>query len=264
MVIEKLRNIGIVPVIALDDAALAVDLATSLQNGGISAVEITFRTKEAKQVINNIKNNTENIVIGAGTVTTYQHVDDAINNGAQFIVSPGLNANIVKYCQDKDILIIPGVNNPTQIEQALELGLTNVKFFPAEPSGGINMIKALAAPYGNINFMPTGGVSPNNLADYLSFDRIVACGGSWMVPNAAIEAKNFALIEKLALDAVAKMLDIKLKLPNNMNGDMVMETKQFQRAVYHLQNKGAKVDMIDNNKANIVTDKNSFVLEGNK
>ena len=151
------------------------------------------------------------MIVGAGTVLTKEQVDDAIEAGSKFIVSPGFNPEIVKYCQEKGCPIIPGINNPTGIEQALSLGLTTVKFFPAEQSGGINMIKAMSAPYGAVTFMPTGGIGPNNVNDYLSFNKIVCCGGSWMVKADMIAAGDFDGITKFVRQAVDTMLGFKFK-----------------------------------------------------
>jgi 2-dehydro-3-deoxyphosphogluconate aldolase/(4S)-4-hydroxy-2-oxoglutarate aldolase len=150
------------------------------------------------------------LLVGAGTVLTTAQVDAAVAAGAKFIVSPGLNPEVVRYCTERDIPIVPGINNPTGIEQALSLGLSTVKFFPAEPSGGVKMIKAMAAPYGNVTFMPTGGVGVDNLKDYLAFSKIIACGGSWMVPADKIAAGDFDGIERLVREAVDAMLDFKL------------------------------------------------------
>ncbi|MBR7181818.1 MAG: bifunctional 4-hydroxy-2-oxoglutarate aldolase/2-dehydro-3-deoxy-phosphogluconate aldolase, partial [Clostridia bacterium] len=194
----------------IDDAKDAGPLGGALLRGGLPCAEVTFRTAAAKDAIDAMSKAYPELLVGAGTVLTTKQVDEAVEAGAKFIVSPGLNPEVVKYCVERDIPIVPGINNPTGIEQALSLGLTTVKFFPAEPSGGVKMIKAMAAPYGNVTFMPTGGVSADNLADYLSFPKIIACGGSWMVPPAMVAAGDFDGIEKLVRQAVDKMLDIQL------------------------------------------------------
>ena len=150
------------------------------------------------------------MILGAGTVLTTRQVDDAIEAGAKFIVSPGLNPEIVRYCQSKNIMILPGCANASDIEAALSFGLTTVKFFPAEPLGGLKMIKALAAPYVNVNFMPTGGVKENNICDYLAYDRIVACGGTWMIDSKLIANGEFDKIKELTQNAVKTMLGLKL------------------------------------------------------
>lgn len=150
------------------------------------------------------------MLVGAGTVLTIEQADAAISAGAQFIVSPGLNSKIVEYCQKKNVTIVPGCVTPSDIEKAIELGLSTVKFFPAEPSGGIQMIKALAAPYHNMMFMPTGGINEDNLDDYLSYDKILACGGSWMVKDNLIKEGKFDEIAALTANAVSSMLGFEL------------------------------------------------------
>ena len=210
-IMKELSLIGIVPVIKIDDAKDAAPLAKALIEGGLPCAEVTFRTAAAKEAISIIAKQYPDMIVGAGTVLTTAQVDDAIEAGAKFIVSPGLSPEIVKYCQSKGCPIVPGINNPTGIEQALSLGLTTVKFFPAEQSGGIGMIKAMAAPYGGVTFMPTGGVSPANLNDYLSFGKILCCGGSWMVKPEMIAAGDFEGIKALVRGAVDTMLGFKVK-----------------------------------------------------
>ena len=209
-VLEKIQKIGIVPVVVLDDAKDAVPLAKALINGGLPCAEVTFRTAAAKEAIALMTEKFPTMCVGAGTVLTTKQVDEAVEAGAKFIVSPGLNPTVVKYCIDNDIPVVPGVNNPSNIETALELGLDVVKFFPAEQSGGIAMIKAMAAPYVNVKFMPTGGISAKNLNDYLDYDRILACGGSWMVKKELITAGRFDEIERLTEEAVKLMLGFTL------------------------------------------------------
>ena len=209
-ILEELSKIGIVPVIKIDDAKDAVPLAKALLDGGLPCAEVTFRTAAAKDAIAAMSKAFPEMLVGAGTVLTTEQADAAVAAGAKFIVSPGLNPDVVRHCVERNIPIVPGINNPTGIEQALSLGLTTVKFFPAEPSGGVKMIKAMAAPYGNVTFMPTGGVSAENLSQYLSFPKIIACGGSWMVPSDKIAAGDFAGIERLVREAVDTMLDFKL------------------------------------------------------
>lgn len=209
--IKKIQNIGIVPVIALENLADAPYLATALSKGGLPIAEVTYRTAIAHDVIIQMKNACPDMIIGAGTVLTINQVDSAIDAGAQFIVSPGLNPEIVKYCQEKNILIIPGVANASDIEVALSLGLNVVKFFPAELLGGLKMIKALAAPYTSLKFMPTGGINAKNLNEYLDYQKVIACGGTWMVDKNALINKNYDLIENLTKEAVTNMLNIKIK-----------------------------------------------------
>lgn len=209
-VLKKISAIGIVPVIKIEDTEKAVPLAKALCEGGLPCAEITFRAAGAEIAINSIAEAVPEMLVGAGTVLTTEQVDRAVAAGAKFIVSPGLNPKVVKYCVDKGIPVTPGCANPSDIEQAIELGLEVVKFFPAEAAGGIAMIKAMSAPYGNIKFMPTGGINAKNLNDYLSFPKILACGGSWMVKEDLIKAGDFEKITVLAREAVEQMLGFQL------------------------------------------------------
>ena len=201
-VLKKIQEIGIVPVVVLDDAKDALPLGKALMDGGLPCAEVTFRTDAAEESIRILAENYPDMLVGAGTVLTTEQVDRAVAAGAKFIVSPGLNPRIVKYCVEKGIVITPGCANASDMEQALENGLEVVKFFPAEPAGGLNMIKALAAPYVGLKFMPTGGISPKNVRDYLAYNRIIACGGSWMVKNELVKAGDFAAITELAKECV--------------------------------------------------------------
>lgn len=208
---EKIHATGIIPVIAIDDAEKAVPLANALKEGGLPCAEVTFRTACAEQAIRNITENVPDMLVGAGTVLTTEQVDRAVDAGAKFIVSPGLNPKVVAYCVSKNIPIVPGCANPSDIEAAIELGLSVVKFFPAEAAGGLNMIKAMSAPYGNIKFMPTGGIGEKNLNEYLAFNKILACGGSWMAKSDLINADKFDEIRDLTAAAVQKMHGFTLK-----------------------------------------------------
>ena len=208
--LEKIKSLGIVPVVKIDDAEKAVPLAKALCGGGLPCAEITFRTDQAEESIKRISKAMPDMLIGAGTVLTPEQVDKAQKAGAKFIVSPGLNPTVVEYCKSKNIPIFPGCASPSDIEKALELGLSCVKFFPAEQAGGIAAIKAMSAPYGNILFLPTGGINAKNINDYLSFERVIACGGSWMVDPALINAGDFAVIEELTRTAVHTMLGFEL------------------------------------------------------
>ena len=210
-IIKQLSLIGIVPVIKIDDAKDAAPLAKALMEGGLPCAEVTFRTAAAKDAIAIIAREYPDMIVGAGTVLTTAQVDEAIAAGAKFIVSPGFNPEIVKYCQEKGCPIVPGINNPSGIEQALSLGLKTVKFFPAEQSGGLEMIKAMSAPYGGVTFMPTGGVNPKNVCDYLANPKIVCCGGSWMVKPEMIATGDFESIKALVRGAVDIMLGFKFK-----------------------------------------------------
>ena len=206
--ISELYSIGLIPVIKIENAEDAVPLAKALIDGGLPAAEITFRTKCAAEAIKNITDAYPEMLVGAGTVLTTEQVDAAIAAGSKFIVSPGLNPKTVSYCLSKGVPMLPGCANPSDVEAALELGLTTVKFFPAEAVGGLKMLKAMAAPYGQLTFMPTGGINENNLLDYLKFNKIVACGGSFMVNEELIKAKDWAAITALTKNAVKIMLGL--------------------------------------------------------
>ncbi len=207
---RKIYETGIIPVIKIENAADAVPLAKALIDGGLPAAEITFRTAAAADAIKAVSDAFPDMLVGAGTVLTPEQADAAAKAGAKFIVSPGLNPNVVRHCQKIGIPIIPGTSNPSDIEAALELGLTTVKFFPAEAAGGLPMLKAMAAPYGNVRFMPTGGLSEKNILSYLDFDKIVACGGSFMVKEDLIKSGDFDTIKELTHNAVMLMLGFKV------------------------------------------------------
>ncbi|MGF1708683.1 bifunctional 4-hydroxy-2-oxoglutarate aldolase/2-dehydro-3-deoxy-phosphogluconate aldolase [Enterovibrio baiacu] len=179
---QRLKEIQIVPVIAINDVAHALPLAKVLVENNLPCAEVTFRTEAAAESIRVMRDAYPELLIGAGTVLTTEQVDIAIDAGVDFIVSPGFNPTTVKYCQLRNMPIVPGVNNPSLVEQAMEMGLKTLKFFPAEPSGGVSMLKALSAVY-PVSFMPTGGVSPVNVDQYLALKSVVACGGTWMVPT---------------------------------------------------------------------------------
>lgn len=209
-VLEQISRIGIVPVVKIDRVEDAVPLAAALCNGGLPCAEVTFRTEAAAGAIAAIRKAFPEMLLGAGTVLTTKQVDEAMDAGATFIVSPGLNPEVVKYCVDNKIPVTPGCSNPSDIEIAISMGLDVVKFFPAEAAGGLAMIKAMSAPYVNMKFMPTGGISAKNLNEYLSFNKIIACGGSWMVKSELINAGEFDKIEALTREAVQLMLGFEL------------------------------------------------------
>ena len=194
---------SLVPVVVLEDAKDAVPLAEALIRGGLPCAEVTFRTAAAEESIRKMSEAFPEMLIGAGTVLTTEQVDRAVAAGAKFIVSPGFNPRIVDYCLDKRIPMIPGCCTPSDIEQALERGLEVVKFFPAEAAGGVSMLKALAGPYRNMRFMPTGGIGPANLENYLALPSVLACGGSWMVKESLVNAGEFDKICELTREAVA-------------------------------------------------------------
>lgn len=209
-VLKQIGAYGVVPVVKIDDAKDAVPLAKALVDGGLPVAEVTFRTAAAEDAIRAMATAYPNMLLGAGTVLTTEQVDRAVAAGATFIVSPGLNPKVVKYCVEKNIPITPGCSNPSDIEAAIELGLEVVKFFPAEACGGLAAIKAMSAPYGGIKFMPTGGISEKNIDSYLAFAKIHACGGSWMVKDALIKNGEFDEITRLTREAVNKVLGFEL------------------------------------------------------
>ena len=207
--IKEISAAGVVPVVKLDNAANAVKLAEALRKGGLNCAEITFRTDAAEESIKLIAEKYPDMLIAAGTVLTAEQADKAMAAGAKFIVSPGLNPAVVSHCIEKGYPVIPGVCTPGEVEKALSFGLKYLKFFPAEAAGGVKMIKAMAAPYTTVRFMPTGGINVSNLADYLACKAIFACGGSWMVPSDKIDGGKFDEIEKLTAEAVALLKEIR-------------------------------------------------------
>ena len=207
---EQIFKIGIIPVIAIDDAEKAVPLAKALVKGGLPAAEVTFRTAAAEEAIRRIVAEVPDMLVGAGTVLTKEQADRAIAAGSQFIVSPGFNPEITRYVLDKGVVMMPGTATPGEMEQAMSMGLDVVKFFPAEQNGGVAKLKALAGPYTNLRWMPTGGVNTKNLMDYLGFDRIIACGGTWMVKKDLIEGEQWDEITRICKEAVKTMLGFSL------------------------------------------------------
>lgn len=231
--IDRLENVGIVPVIKLEDTTQAVNLAQALINGGINCAEVTFRAAGADKVIKDMTTAFPDMLVGAGTVLTVEQADKAIEAGAKFLVAPGLNPKVVKHCLDKGVPFMPGVATSSEIEQALELGLKAVKFFPAEQAGGLNYIKAVCGPYSGIRFMPTGGVNEENLNAYLAYDRIFACGGSWMVNADLINQKKWDEITQLARSAVNKMLGFEIAhvgINQDSEDEAVSVAKSFENA----------------------------------
>lgn len=199
---EKFQKIGVVPVVVLEDVKDAIPLAEALVEGGLPCAEVTFRTEAAEESIRLMAEQFPDMLVGAGTVLTKEQVDAAAAAGAKFIVSPGFDPEIVDYCLEKEIPVYPGCVSPSEVAQAVKRGLKVVKFFPAEPAGGLKYIRAIAAPYTMMKFMPTGGINPQNVREYLAYDRIAACGGSWMVKNTMIENNEFDRIEELVKEAV--------------------------------------------------------------
>lgn len=209
-VLDKISLAGLVPVIKVEKAEDAVPLCRALAEGGLPVAEITFRTAAAPEAIRRVAAELPDVILGAGTVLTIEQAKQAVDAGATYIVSPGLNPKVVKWCVDNNIPVLPGCANPSDIETAIELGLDTVKFFPAEALGGLKLIKAMAAPYGNIKFVPTGGISEKNALDYLAFNKVAAIGGSWMVPSDAIAAGDWNKIRDLAASAVNLMLGLEI------------------------------------------------------
>ncbi len=198
---EQLASLKVIPVIAINKAEDAIPLGRTLVENGMPCAEITFRTECAAEAIRLMRKEFPEMLIGAGTILTNEQVDEAVDAGVDFIVSPGFNPRTVKYCQEKGVAIVPGVNNPSLVEQAMEMGLRTLKFFPAEPSGGVGMLKALTAVY-PVKFMPTGGVSLKNVDEYLGIKSVLACGGTWMVPTNLIDEGKWDELGALVKDAV--------------------------------------------------------------
>ena len=210
-VLEKIGELGLVPVVKIERPEDALSLGKSLIDGDLPIAEITFRTAAAETAIRTLTQELPELLVGAGTVLSVEQVKKAISAGAQFIVSPSFNPEVVDYCLDNRICVTPGLNTPTQIEMALERRLAVVKFFPAEASGGLELLKAIAAPYSGIQFIPTGGINKENLNSYLSYSRVHACGGSWMVKADLISSGRFNEITRLSREAVSTMLGFELQ-----------------------------------------------------
>ena len=208
---KTIYELGIIPVVAIDDADKAVPLAKALSEGGLPAAEITFRTAAAEESIRRITAECPDVLVGAGTVLTKEQADRAVAAGAKFIVTPGFNPEMIAYIKSLGIPMMPGAATPGEMEQAMSMGLTNIKFFPAEANGGVAKLKALAGPYQAAKWMPTGGVNAKNLNDYLSFDRIIACGGTWLATGADIAENNWDGITKKCKEAIKVMLGFELK-----------------------------------------------------
>ena len=207
--LKQIGSTGIVPVVVLNKADDAEPLAQALVKGGLPCAEVTFRTDAAEESIRRIAKKFPEMFVGAGTVLTTEQADRAVGAGAKFIVSPGLNPKVVEHCLKKGYPITPGIMTPTELEMALGFGLDVVKFFPAENAGGLKMIKAMAAPYTMMKFMPTGGINATNVRDYLASNKILACGGSWMVKGDLIKSGNFSEIEKLTKQAAQIVKEIR-------------------------------------------------------
>lgn len=193
-VLETLRQLKLVPVIVIDDPASAPALGRALAEGGLPCAEVTFRTPSAREALTRLTSECPEVLAGAGTILTPGQARDALDAGAKFVVAPGFNPSVVEYCLEHDVPVFPGIATPSEIEAAMTRDLKVLKFFPAEPLGGVAYLKAISAPYGSLEFMPTGGIGMQNVRSYLAFSKVVACGGSWMAPSDLIAAGEFARI----------------------------------------------------------------------
>ncbi len=202
-VLHALGDLGLVPVVKIERVEDAVDLARALLAGGLPCAEITFRTEAAEEAIRQISSRLPDMLVGAGTVLSVDQAERAVSAGAQFIVFPGFNQKVVEWCLENEIPVTPGVVTPTEIEMARDRGLEILKFFPAEAMGGIATLKAIGAPYGDVKFVPTGGINRDNLADYLALPNVHCCGGSWLVKGNLISAGKFDEITQLTQDAMS-------------------------------------------------------------
>ncbi len=241
-IVKKISALGVVPVIALSSADSAVPLAKALCRGGLPAAEITFRTDCAAEAIKRIRSEVPEMLVGAGTVLTKDQVDRALEAGSQFIVTPGFNPEIVKYALSVGAIIMPGTATPGEMEQAMGLGLDVVKFFPAEQNGGVAKLKAVSAPYSKLRFMPTGGVNEKNISSYLSFEKIIACGGTWMVKKDMIDRGDWDGIEKLTREAVFAAQGFEVKA---VSGDgITLAVNSVERAESYLAAVGLCCDKL--------------------
>jgi 2-dehydro-3-deoxyphosphogluconate aldolase/(4S)-4-hydroxy-2-oxoglutarate aldolase len=195
-ILDEIAKLALVPVIEISESALAVPLADALVEGGLPCAEITFRTAAAADAMEAISRARPNVLLGAGTVLLTRQVDAALHAGARFIVSPGLDPKVVAYCQERSVVVLPGVVTPTEVQMALALGLGAAKFFPAEAAGGAGYLKALCAPFRDFRFLPTGGIDVANAAKYLALSQVIAVGASWMAPKEMLSARNFELIAR--------------------------------------------------------------------
>ena len=202
MLADKLKNTPVVPLVQADDVDVAVKTALALQAGGLHVIEVVLRTEAALDCLEAIAQRVPEAIVGAGTVLSAEQAAEARGRGAQFIVSPGLDGGVVKFCQSNGLEVFPGTVTASEVQRAWNLGLRTVKFFPAELSGGVPMLKALSSVFGQMSFMPTGGVSSGNLKDYLALPSVLACGGSWLTPQHEIDAGDYEAVTALAYDAV--------------------------------------------------------------
>lgn len=199
--LDRVKHCGVVPVVAINDAKKAVPTAKALLDGGIDVIEVTFRTEAAEEAIRQIAENVPDMLVGAGTVINEEQLERAVKAGAKFIVTPGLDTHLVDLCKAKDLPIFPGVVTPSELMAGIAHGIEIFKFFPASVFGGLKAIKALAGPFPQLKLMPTGGVNPDNLTEYLASDKIFACGGSWMIKASFIDNEEYAKITELSREA---------------------------------------------------------------
>lgn len=208
-IIQRINDLGLVPVVAVNDIDTAYKMMSSLIEGGLPCVEVTYRTPCATQSIEILTKKFPEALIGAGTVLTMTQARNAIDAGAKFIVSPGFDEEIVDFCIESDTLVIPGCATATEIMRAIKKGLNIVKFFPAEQLGGTAIINALAAPFSNVKFVPSGGINAYNLSDYLNCKHVFACSGSWMVKKSLIESGDYCQIKQLTEQAVRIIKEVR-------------------------------------------------------
>lgn len=226
--LKELSDIGIIPVIRIDDPSDTLPMINALSKGGINCAEITFRSEYAQQAISDVVKTYPEILVGAGTVLTISQAEAAVKAGAKFIITPGLNEEVVQWCIHHNVLVVPGVSTASEIEKALSLGLDTVKFFPAESSGGAKRIKDLSAPYSTMHFMPTGGINPNNMHDYLSLPCVDAIGGSFMLPQDLVDAKDWDAIELKTKEAIKNLLSYRL-IHIGINNDSKDDAVKFAK-----------------------------------
>ena len=235
-ILEKIGELGIVPVVKIEKAEDALPLGRALIDGDLPIAEITFRTSAAEESIKTLTRELPELLVGAGTVLTIEQVKEAVSAGAKFIVSPGFNPRVVDYCLENNIPVTPGINNPTQIEMALMRGIEVVKFFPAEASGGLPLLKSMSAPYAGIKFIPTGGINLNNLCSYLSDNKVLACGGSWMVKADLISSGSFDEITRITKEAISTMLGFEFAHLgiNEENQDKALNSANLLSRLFYL------------------------------
>ncbi len=282
-ILKRVENIGIVPVVKITDESQSIPLAQALSKGGIDIMEITFRSEHAISAIKAISKSNPEILLGAGTVSTAQQAADAVAAGANFIVTPGFNHEVVQWCVDNKVLALPGIQTPSEIETALSYGIKNVKFFPAATSGGPQFLKDISGPYAHVRVMPSGGINKNNMHDYLGLKNVVAVGGSFMLPQDKIENHEWQVIEDLSKSAIQALLDLKLveATLNKSNDDsfleelnhlvsyeftssneqtLVFETPYIEAAAYQFA-KSYDVKHIDSTSFSISDSKNSVIIK---